>query len=50
MRPDPSNVTGEVIETHQFEHSVHWNVSHVLLVIVALYGVWRLGPVLAGRS
>lgn len=52
MKPEPGNVEGKVVETHEFshvvEHTVNW--SHVLAALVVLYGLWRLGPMLAGSS
>jgi hypothetical protein len=52
MKPEPGNVDGKVVETHEFrhavEHSVNW--SHVLAALVLLYGIWRLGPLLARDS
>lgn len=49
MKPDPSNVEGRVVESHEFSHSVEHSVnwSHVLAALVLLYAIWRLGPLLA---
>ena len=48
MKPEPGNVEGRLVETHEFshvvEHTINW--SHVLAALVVLYGLWRLGPVL----
>lgn len=52
MKPDPSNVDGKLVETHEFvhsvEHSVNW--SHVLAALVLLYGIYRLGPVVTNAE
>lgn len=47
MRPAPENVDGQVIESHEFSHSVEHQVnwSHVLLAAVVLLVIWRLAPV-----
>lgn len=49
MKPDPANVEGKKVETHEFVHSVNHSVnwSHVLGFLVLLVIVWRLGPVAA---
>lgn len=35
MEPDPSNVSGEVVRRHSFEHQVNW--GHVVLGLAILY-------------
>jgi len=46
MRPKPENVSGELIESHEFSHAVEHQVnwSHVLLAIVFVYAIAKLGP------
>lgn len=52
MKPDPANVEGKKVETHEFVHSVNHSVnwSHVLGFLVLLAIVWRLGPVVASAA
>lgn len=40
MEPDPSNVSGEVVERHEFKHVVNW--SHVA-VALAIFAVLYVG-------
>lgn len=42
MEPDPSNVTGKVVESHSFEHVVRWD--YALIAVVVLYVLWRFFP------
>lgn len=39
MEPDPSNVTGEVVRSHSFEHRVNW--GHVVLGLALLYAAYH---------
>ena len=48
MKPEPSNIQGRVVRTHSFEHSVTWNVSYIVVALVALYAIVKLGPTLSG--
>ena len=55
MKPDPANIEGKRVETHEFVHSVSHTVnwSHMLGFFVLLVIVWQLGPAvgqLAGSS
>lgn len=34
MEPEPSNVTGEVVHRHAFEHRINW--GHVALALAGL--------------
>jgi len=49
MKVHPENVSGEIVESHQFSHSVQHQVnwSHVLFALVALVTLWKLGPAAA---
>lgn len=49
MKPDPANVEGKKVETHEFVHSVNHSVnwSHVLGFLVLLAIMWRVGPAVA---
>jgi hypothetical protein len=40
MEPDPSNVTGEVVHRHSFEHRVNW--GYVAVAFAALVVVYIL--------
>lgn len=46
MRPQPENIDGRVVESHEFAHSVEHQVnwSHVLLAIVLVIAIFKLGP------
>ena len=52
MRPDPENVSGTLVESHEFTHSVEHQVnwSHFLFAIVLIYGIAKLGPAVASIS
>ena len=49
MKPDPENVSGKLVESHEFSHAVEHQVnwSHVLLAIVLVYAIGKLGPAVA---
>lgn len=49
MKPEPSNVSGELIETHEFRHQVTHKVnwSHVLVAVIAFVAIIKLAPLLA---
>lgn len=42
MKLDQENVSGKVVETHEFRHRVNW--SHVLITVVLVYAIAKLGP------
>lgn len=44
MEPLPENVSGEVVESHAFEHRVDW--GHVALGLAAIYVVWKASGLL----
>lgn len=44
MEPLPENVSGEVVESHAFEHRVDW--GHVALGIAVVYVAWKLSRML----
>lgn len=46
MKPDPANIEGKKVETHEFVHSVNHSVnwSHVLGFLVLLAIALRVGP------
>lgn len=48
MEPDPSNVTGEVVHRHAFEHRVNW--GHVALALAAVLVAWRVFSVASDGS
>jgi hypothetical protein len=52
MKPDPENVSGKLVESHEFSHSVEHQVnwSHFLLAIVLIYAIAKLGPVVASAG
>lgn len=37
--PLPENVSGEVVESHEFSHKVDW--GHVVIGIAVIYVVWK---------
>jgi len=49
MRPEPGNVEGKVVRSHEFSHAVKHEVnwSHFLFALVALVAILKLGPALA---
>jgi hypothetical protein len=49
MKVHPENVSGEIVESHQFSHSVQHQVnwSHFLVALVVVVVVWKLGPAAA---
>ena len=49
MKPQPENIDGRVVESHEFTHSVEHQVnwSHVLLAVVLVIAIFRLGPAVA---
>jgi len=49
MKPDPSNVEGKIVESHEFAHSVEHeiNYSHFLFALVILVAIWKLGPAIS---
>jgi hypothetical protein len=51
MKVKPENVSGKLVESHEFTHQVKHQVnwSHILLGIVAIYVIARLGPVMVGE-
>ena len=46
MKPDPENVEGKIVESHEFAHSVEHRInwSHFLLAVVVLVAIFKLGP------
>jgi hypothetical protein len=50
MKPDPENVSGKIVESHEFSHAVEHQVnwSHVLLAFVVVYGIMKLSPAVTG--
>lgn len=52
MKPDPSNVDGKLVETHEFSHSVEHQVnwSHFLFALVILVALWKLGPAVTAAA
>ena len=49
MKPDPENIEGKLVESHEFAHSVEHQVnwSHVLLAVVVLVAIYKLGPAIS---
>lgn len=49
MKPQPENIDGRVVESHEFAHSVEHQVnwSHVLLAVVLVIAIFKLGPAVA---
>lgn len=36
MEPDPSNVTGEVVHRHEYQHVVNWGYVAVAVAVIAV--------------
>ena len=49
MKMNQENVSGKVVESHDYTHSVKHRVnwSHVLATIVLVYAIAQLGPAVA---
>lgn len=49
MDPSPENVTGQVVERHEFQHHVAHEVnwSHVGMMLLFLVAVWKLSSTLS---
>ena len=52
MKLDQENVSGKLVESHEFSHAVEHQVnwSHVLLAIVLVYAIGKLGPAVASAG
>lgn len=35
---------------HTFEHTIHWNISHLLLATAILFAAWKLSPVITSDT
>ena len=52
MKPDPENVSGKLVESHEFSHAVEHQVnwSHALLAVVVLVALWQFSTVVTSTE